>query len=126
MSLVDRYRRLDRRFMQIAAPWIYVLLPGVALHELAHVLVGHRYGDVDIDWTRPVVTVDWNDRVPVWGVFGYFLAPLIVGGLTAFVMPLLLPLTPGTIDIWLVANLLLLAGPSALDVRSLVLVLSGG
>ena len=126
MSLVDGYRRLDRRFMAVVAPWIYVLLPGVALHELAHALVGRRYGAVSVDWTRPVVDVDWNDRVPVWGLFGFFLAPLVAGGLVAFALPFAFPVVPATVDVWLVANWLLLAGPSVLDVRGLVLTLNGG
>lgn len=120
MSLVDGYRRLDRRFMAVVAPWIYVLVPGIALHELAHAVAGSRYGDVEVDWTRPVVDVDWNDTVPVWGVFAFFLAPLVVGGLVAFALPFAFALDPAAVDVWLIVNWLLLAGPSVLDVRGLV------
>jgi hypothetical protein len=123
MRLVDGYRRLDRRFMELAAPWIYVLVPGIALHELAHAVAGSRYGDVEVDWTRPVVDVNWNDTVPVWGVFAFFLAPLVAGGIAAFAFAFGLGLAPTAVDVWLIANWLLLAGPSVLDVRGLVAVL---
>ena len=125
MNVVDAYRRLDRRFMAIAAPWVYLLVPGIAIHELAHVGVGRRYGDVEVDWTRPHVAIEWDESVPVWGVFGFFLAPLLVGGLAAFAVPAALAIAPTTVDIWLVLNWFLLAGPSFVDVRSLILVLSG-
>jgi hypothetical protein len=125
MSIVDAYRRVDRRFMALTAPWIYLLIPGIALHELAHALIGRRYGDVEIDWTRPHVRIDWNDRVPVWGIFGFFLGPFIPGGLAAFALAVVLPVTPVEVDVWLVLNWILLAGPSVLDVRELVLVLVG-
>lgn len=126
MSLVDGYRRLDRRFMSVAAPWVYVLVPGIAIHELAHAVSGRRYGDVEVDWTRPAVDVDWNDTVPVWGAFAFFLAPLIPGGLVAFALPFAFELVPAAVDVWLVANWALLAGPSVLDVRGLVATLAGG
>lgn len=126
MSLVDGYRRLDRRFMEVAAPWVFLLVPGIAIHELAHAVAGRRYGAVEIDWTRPHVDVDWNDTVPVWGVFAFFLAPLVAGGLVAFTLPLAFPIVPAAVDVWLVLNWLLLAGPSVLDVRNLVLTLAGG
>lgn len=125
-ALVAAYRRVDRRFMALAAPWVYVVVPGVALHELAHAAVGQRYGDVTIDWTRPAVEVDWNDRVPVWAVFAYFLAPLPVGGLVAFALAVVLPLAPPTVAIWLVLNWVLLAGPSIFDVVGLVSALASG
>lgn len=125
-ELVDAYRRLDRRFMAFAAPWVYVLLPGVVLHELAHAVVGQRYGAVEIDWTRPAVEVDWNDRVPVWAVFAYFLAPLPVGGLVAFTLAAVLPMAPPTVAIWLVLNWVLLAGPSVVDIVGLVRTLATG
>jgi hypothetical protein len=125
LGLVETYRRVDRRVMAVLAPWIFVLVPGIAIHELAHALVGRRYGDVDVEWTRPRVRMDWADRVPVWGIFGFFLAPLPVGGLVAFALPVVLPAVPVAADIWLVLNWVLLAGPSVLDVRELVLVLAG-
>lgn len=125
MSVVDAYRRLDRRFMAIVAPWIFVLVPGIAIHELAHARVGRRYGDVDVDWTRPHVRIEWDDSVPVWGIFGFFLAPIALGGLAAFAVPAALAIAPTAVDVWLVLNWFLLAGPSVLDVRELVHVLRG-
>lgn len=120
MSLVDSYQRLDRRFMTVATPWVYLLVPGIALHELAHAAVGRRYGAIEIDWTRPHVDVDWNDEVPVWGVVGFFLAPLILGGFVSFTLPALFPVAPTAVDAWLVINWLLLAAPSVLDVLGLL------
>jgi len=126
MSIVETYRRIDRRFMAIAAPWVYLLAPGVAIHELAHAVAGQRYGDVEIDWERPQVTIDWNDRIPVWGVFFYFLAPLFVGGATAFAMPKLLAIVPEALTWWLLINWILLAGPSIMDVAHLDAALRAG
>lgn len=124
MSIVEFYRRIDRRFMEFAAPWVYLLVPGIAVHELAHAWIGQRYGAVEIDWTRPRVRIDWDERVPVWGIFGFFLAPLFVGGLTAFAIATIVPIVPPTVAAWISINWLLLAGPSVVDVRELVAVLS--
>lgn len=110
--------------MALLTPWIYVVVPGIALHELSHAAVGRRYGDVAIDWTRPVVELDWNDEVPVWGVFGFFLAPLLAGGLASFALAVVLPIASPPVAAWLLVNWLLLAGPSVLDVRELVAVLA--
>jgi len=126
MRLVEIYRRFDRRCMAVLAPWIYLLLPGIALHEFAHAWVGRCYGDVAIDWTRPQVHIDWDDGVPVWGVVGFLFAPLVIGGLSAFAIPFLLPIVPTAVEIWLVCNWLLLAGPSVVDVRGLVFILTSG
>lgn len=124
MSIVDAYQRLDRRFMEIAAPWVFLFVPGIALHELAHVLGGYRYGDVDVDWTRPHVDIDFEDTIPIWAPFAFFLTPLVVGGLVSFTLPFVLPLAPTAVDAWLVINWVLLAGPSVLDVRGLIALLA--
>lgn len=125
MSVLDRYRAWDRRALAVLAPWIYLALPGVALHELAHAAAGSLYGDATIDWTVPEVRMDWgSDRVPVWGLFGFFLAPLAVGGVTAFALPLVFPLVPAWVDVWLLINWLLLAGPSVADVWGVVVIMT--
>jgi len=124
-GIINGYRQLERWFMDLTAPWIFLLVPGIAVHELAHARVGRRYGDTDIDWTRPYVRIDWDDSVPVWGIFGFFLAPLVVGGITAFAIPTVLSISPTAVDVWIIINWILLAGPSVLDVRELFLVLSG-
>lgn len=126
MSLVERYRRLDRRVMQIAAPWVYLIVPGIALHELSHAVAGRRYGAVSVDWTRPAVDIEWNDPVPVWGVVAFYLAPLVTGGLVAIALPLAFGAVPAVVDVWLVLNWILLAGPSVTDVRGLVSAVLGG
>lgn len=121
--LVSTYRRLERRCMDVLAPWIFLLLPGVAIHELAHAVVGRRYADVEIDWTVPKVVLDWHDEVPIWGPVGVYLAPLWVGGVTAFALAVVLPMAPPAVVAWLVINWILLAGPSVLDVVTLVAIL---
>jgi|GEM_PF-3313801 len=122
--MIEFYRRAERRFMALCTPWVYLVIPGVAIHELAHAAVGRRYGTVSIDWTTPCVEMDWPDAVPVWGVVGFFLAPMCVGGCVAFALPLVFPLVPVWADVWLLVNWLLLAGPSALDARGLVATLA--
>jgi hypothetical protein len=72
------------------------------------------------------VHIDWDESVPVWGVVGFCFAPLAVGGLAAFAMPSLLSIVPTAVEIWLVCNWLLLAGPSVVDVRVLVCLLTSG
>lgn len=122
MSLVDGYRRLDRRFMELAAPWVYLLVPGIALHELAHASVGELYADVAIDWTRPHVELDWHDEVPIWGVVATLFAPLVLGGFAALGLAVVIQLVPTAVAIWLGINWLLLAGPSIGDVVALILI----
>lgn len=123
MSVVDAYRRLDRRFMAVVAPWIYVLVPGIAIHELAHAAVGRRYADVEIVWERPHVDLDWHDEVPIWGVVATLFAPLVVGGFAAFALAAVVEAVPTAVTVWLVINWLLLAGPSVGDVVALLLLL---
>jgi hypothetical protein len=125
MSVVGTYRRVEQRCMAVLAPWVFLVVPGVALHELVHAAAGRRYGAVSVDWTRPHVDVDWPDQVPVWGVVGFYLGPMAVGGLCAFALPVVFPLVPVWVDAWLVVNWVLLAGPSVLDGRGLVYALAG-
>jgi len=120
MSVLEAYRRADRQFMDVAAPWIYVLLPGVALHELAHAAVGQFWADVEIDWTVPKVILDWDGDVPVLALFATFLAPLWLGGVAALWLAVTLPTTPAPVAVWFVFNWILLAGPSVVDVYSLL------
>jgi len=123
MSVVETYTSVERRCMAALAPWIFLLLPGVAIHEWAHALVGRRYADVEIDWTVPKVELDWNDEVPIWGVAGVYLAPVYVGAVAAFGLSVVLPSTPPAVAVWLLINFLLLAGPSVVDVVVLVSIL---
>lgn len=125
MSVVGAYRRLEARCMAVLAPWVYLVVPGIAIHELVHAAVGRRYGDVRVDWTRPHVEMDWPNEVPVWGVVGFYLGPMMVGGLCAFALPVVLPLVPAWADAWLLVNWFLLAGPSVLDGRGLAYALAG-
>lgn len=120
MSILQFYRQLDEAVMRHTAPWIYVLVPGIALHELAHAVVGRRYGDVQIDWVRAQCSIEWDDTVPGWGVIAFFLAPLVVGGIVALALPVVLPAVPAAVDVWLICNWLLLAGPSIGDLVGLV------
>ena len=123
MSAVAAYRRFERRCMAVLAPWIFILLPGVALHEWAHAVVGRRYADVEIDWSVPKVDLDWDDEVPIWGPVGVYLAPLWLGGVAAFGLAIVLPSTPPALAVWLLINFVLLAGPSVVDVVVLVAIL---
>lgn len=106
--------------MRKAAPWIYLLLPGIALHELAHATVARRWADVDVDWTIPRVEIEWGEDVPVIALFATFLAPLWPGGLAALALAQLLPGMHSALALWLLVNWLLLAGPSVVDVASLL------
>lgn len=124
-TVVDVYRRIDRRFMSAVAPWIFIIVPGIALHELAHAAVGRRYASVTIIWDRPHVELDWHDEVPIWGVVATLFAPLVVGGFAAFALAVVVELVPAVVAVWLAINWLLLAGPSIGDVVALLLILEG-
>lgn len=106
-----------------------LLGPGPTLHELAHLAVGRRYGDVELDvgLLRSQVAIDWDDRVPVWGVFGFFLAPLLLAGIVALAAaPFvgLFAVLPEVAKVWLVVNYVLLAGLSGVDVVELLAVVA--
>lgn len=106
-----------------------LLGPGPTLHELAHYVVGQRYGDVELDvgLVRSQVSIDWSERVPVWGVFAFFLAPLLLAGVVALAaapfVELLVAL-PFAAKAWLGVNYLLLGGLSGVDVVELLAVIA--
>lgn len=124
--VVDTYRRLDRRFMSVVTPWVYIVVPGIALHELAHAAVGTRYADVAIIWERPHVELDWYDEVTIWGVVATLFAPLVLGGIVAFGLAFVVEAVPAAVAVWLGINWLLLAGPSVGDVVALLALLDAG
>lgn len=126
MSIRERYARLDSTVMERATPWVYLVVPGVALHELAHAVVARRWARVSVDWTAPRVTIRWDDAVPAYALFAAFLAPLFVGGAVALALAPVVGTLPDWLAIWVIVNWLLLAGPSVVDVVALLRGLASG
>lgn len=102
-----------------------LLSPGAALHEIAHWIVGRRYGQAVIHWglTRSETRVEWNETVPVWGVVGFYLAPMfLAGGLLIVTAPFVsvLGALPPLVQVYLAVQFLVLVGPSWIDISQLV------
>lgn len=107
-----------------------LLGPGPTLHELSHALVALRYADVALTpgRVRSTVHITWPDRAPVWGVVGAYTAPLLLGGVVCLLAAAhldALAALPLVVQIWLGVNVILLAGPSLVDVVELGQLLGG-
>lgn len=104
---------------QLVTPWIYLLWPGVILHEFTHYVVASFFGEVEIDWSGTAkAAITFDEDVPLWAVWLTFYAPWVVGGLTA---PLALSTLSGfegplfALALWLRVNWLLYFGLSVGD-----------
>jgi hypothetical protein len=70
-----KFRDLPR-----VARWaVYLLLPGIIIHELAHVVVAYLVGlDVRVDWSVPVVRFDVEAETTAPEFLSVMLAPVPV------------------------------------------------
>jgi hypothetical protein len=105
--------------------WVlWLLLPGRALHELTHAVVGQRWAAaVAIDWRRPAVSFVWDDA-PYYGVLATHLAPFVLG-YTVGTVVIAAMLFGGLFEVsllgagWLVANWLYYSFPTRGDLSVL-------
>lgn len=124
-------RTLDLERAEVLALVRNLLLgPGPTVHELSHALVAMRYADVDIapGRVRSTVHIDWPAQAPIWGVVGTYMAPLLAGGLLLLLAAAHLDglaALPLVVQVWLAVNMVLLAGPSLVDVVELGQLLGG-
>lgn len=101
---------------------VYLLLPGIFLHELTHAVLARPYGDVAIDWAEAMVWIEF-DRAPPHAALLALLGPTVIGvPLIIATMLLLLYFPPNLSDpvvlFWLAINMVLYAAPSPQDVDS--------